>query len=118
MKLESISSTSQNPFPLNALGDKVKVHSTNNLHYTDTKTPESPDSITESFSEVLKKSLEKVNDQQVIADEMTQKLVYDPNSVDAHDVLIAAEKARISLTFTKTIVDGIVKAYKDLSNLR
>ena len=68
--------------------------------------------------EVLQKSFEKVNDQQVESDTLTQKIVFDPNSVDSHQVMIAAEKARISLTFTKTMIDGVVKAYRDLSNLR
>jgi flagellar hook-basal body complex protein FliE len=45
-------------------------------------------------------------------------MIYNPNSVEAHEVMIASEKARISLTFTKTVVDGIIRAYRDLTNLR
>ena len=38
--------------------------------------------------------------------------------VPVHDVTIAAEKARLSLFFTKSIVDRITQAYRELSNLR
>lgn len=99
-------------------GNQIRITTTNPLHYGGEPKVESNEDITESFAEVFKKSLEKVNDAQVHADDLTQKMVFNPNSVDAHEVMIAAEKARISLTFTKTVVDGIIRAYKELSNLR
>jgi len=101
-----------------AKGEGIKINTTNDLHFGNTSKIQSTEDISESFSEVLKKSLEKVNDTQVVADDLTQKMIYNPNSVEAHEVMIAAEKARISLTFTKTVVDGIVRAYRELSNLR
>lgn len=106
------------PYSLSPLGDKVSVKMSDSRHYGDKSQVHSPDDVAESFADVFKKSLEKVNDQQVTADELTQKLVFDPNSVDAHDVMIAAEKARISLTFTKTLADGFVRAYRELTSLR
>ncbi len=106
------------PYLIAPIGDKVSVKVSDTRHYGDKASIQSPDDVAESFASVLKKSLESVNDQQVAADEMTQKLVFDPNSVDAHDVMIAAEKARISLTFTKTLADGFIRAYRELTNLR
>ncbi|MBE7412968.1 MAG: flagellar hook-basal body complex protein FliE [Leptospiraceae bacterium] len=106
------------PFSITPVGDKVSVNVTDTRHYGDKASVQSPDDVAESFASVLKKSFENVNDAQVQADEMTQKLVFDPNSVDAHDVMIAAEKARISLTFTKTLADGFVRAYRELTSLR
>ena len=99
-------------------GNNIRINTTNSLHYGGEPKTESTENISESFADVLKKSLEKVNDSQVHADDLTQKMIYNPNSVEAHEVMIAAEKARISLTFTKTVVDGIIRAYKELSNLR
>ncbi len=106
------------PYSITPVGDKVSVKVSDTRHYGDKSSVQSPDDVAESFADVFKKSLEKVNDQQVSADELTQKLVFDPNSVDAHDVMIAAEKARISLTFTKTVADGFVRTYRELTNLR
>lgn len=106
------------PFPLNLRGDLVDVNKTNSKHYQDIKMSEPNDNIAGSFGDVFYKALEKVNEQQNVADDLTQKMALDPDSVDVHEVMIAAEKARLSLTFTKTIADGVVRAYKELSSLR
>jgi flagellar hook-basal body complex protein FliE len=113
---DSISKVSS--FPLSPKGDLVKIKTNDSRHYGDIVKPHNVDEVSESFAATLKKSLEKVNDLEVEADSLTQKLVFDPNSVDAHQVMIASEKARIAVTFTKTLVDGVIKAYRDLSNLR
>lgn len=105
-------------FSLRPEGDRVSVQRTDDRHYGKTMPGVTPDQVAGSFGEVLKKAFDEVNDQQVIADEMTQKLVFDPNSVDVHDVMIAAEKARMSLTFTKAMTDGFVRAYRELTQLR
>ena len=111
-------SNSVSPFPLSPKGDMVKISVGDDRHYGDVAKPHSIDDVSESFAATLKKSLEKVNDLEVEADNLTQKMVFEPNSVDAHQVMIASEKARIAVTFTKTLVDGVIKAYRDLSNLR
>ncbi len=115
---DSISKISSQAFPLAPKGDLVKIKTVDERHYGDVVKPHDINEVSESFADVLKKSVEKVNDLEVNADTLTQKLVFEPNSVDAHQVMIASEKARIAVTFTKTLVDGVIKAYKDLSNLR
>jgi flagellar hook-basal body complex protein FliE len=117
MNLSSLPS-SPNPYSAVPKGNQIAVSTTNPLHFGNSNSVSAKDDISESFAEVLKKSLEKVNDVQVEADDLTQKMIYNPNSVEAHEVMIASEKARISLTFTKTVVDGIIRAYRDLTNLR
>ncbi|MCC5816608.1 MAG: flagellar hook-basal body complex protein FliE [Leptospira sp.] len=109
---------SDRAFSLRPDGEKVSVNRTDNRHYGKTEPGVTPDQVAGTFGEVLKKAFEEVNDQQVIADEMTQKLAFDPNSVDIHDVMISAEKARMSLTFTKTMADGFIRAYRELTQLR
>lgn len=107
------------PFSLvSPKGDTVPIFRTDSRHYGKTDPARSPDLLAGSFAEALTKSLEDVNTLQVEADELTQKIVFDPNSVDVHEVMIAAEKARMSLTFTKTLADGFVRAYRELTNLR
>ena len=70
------------------------------------------------FTKLLTDALQGVNQDQIHSDHLTQKLVTDPKSVDAHTVMIAAEKARISLTLTKTVVDQAIRGYRELINLR
>ena len=118
MNLSSIGNMNRTPYSLSPKGEQIGITTTNSLHYGNSEPVTNNEDISESFAEVFKKSLEKVNDSQVIADDLTQKMIYNPNSVEAHEVMIAAEKARISLTFTKTVVDGIIRAYRDITNLR
>jgi flagellar hook-basal body complex protein FliE len=109
---------SNKPFPLTPKGNIVDVFRNDDRHYGKTEEALSPERLAGDFGDLMRKTLETVNDQQVEADELTQKIIYDPNSVDVHDVLVASEKARMSLTFTKTMVDGVVKAYRELTSLR
>ena len=118
--LNSIPNTlnSGKTFPLHAKGDVVNVNTSNSRHYDNTIEPTPSDNAVSSFAQVFQKAIEEVNDQQVHAEKLTEKLAFDPESVNAHEVMIASEKARLSLTFTKTVTDGIVRAYKEISNLR
>jgi len=106
------------PYPLNLKGDIVNVNQSDSRHYKDISMPAPNDNIAGSFGDVFNKALEKVNEEQIHADELTQQMAIDPDSVDVHEVMIAAEKARLSITFTKTIADGVVRAYKELTSLR
>jgi flagellar hook-basal body complex protein FliE len=70
------------------------------------------------FAGALKEAFYKVNDLQLQSDELTKALAVRPETVDVHDVTIAAEKARMALLFTKSIVDRVIQAYKELINVR
>ena len=61
------------PYKLNPLGDQVSIQTNNERHYTDIKQPINPDYVAESFSEALKNAVNTVNDQQLKAEELTQK---------------------------------------------
>lgn len=64
----------------------------------------------DSLNELLGNVEELSND----SDELTKKSIYDPDSVDVHDVMIAAQKARFALNLTKTVSDGLIRAYREL----
>lgn len=70
------------------------------------------------FANALKDALYKVNDLQFESDRLTKLLAVRPDIVDIHDVTIAAEKARISLQLTKSIVERITQGYRELINMR
>lgn len=72
----------------------------------------------DSFMGMLKSALENVNDLQVQSEDLTQKMIYKPESVDVHSVMIAAQKAEIALTLTKTVRDEAIRAFRELMNLR
>lgn len=89
------------------------------LHYTEKPGAKyEKDDVSGSFSEMFNNAIGKVNDLQVDAEELNQKMIYEPESVDVHTVMIAAQKAEVSLLFAKSVRDEAVKAYRELMNLR
>ena len=118
MKIELFNDLEYKPYKLNPLGDKIDVQTNNERHYMDVSEPIKPDYVAESFSEALKNSVKTVNDQQIRAEELAQKMIYEPDSVKPHEVMIASEKARVSLLFAKNVTEGFIRAYRELSTLR
>ena len=72
----------------------------------------------ESFASLLQSSLEGVEKLDAHSKDLSMKAVYDPSSVEAHQVLLAAEKARFVLNFTKTLSDGLIRTFRELSTPR
>jgi flagellar hook-basal body complex protein FliE len=100
-------------------GHIVRMKTLDPLHYSnDVKAEREPDDASGSFWDVLMKSMGKVNDQQVESEDLMQKMIYEPESVDIHSVMIAAQKAEVSMTFVKAVRDEAIKAYRELMNLR
>lgn len=98
---------------------EVSVVATSDKHYEDIGVRKRPkDDVAGSFSDMFKSSIGKVNDLQVESDKMTQKMIYEPESVDIHNVMIAGQKASVALHFTKAVRDEAVKAYRELMQMR
>lgn len=103
----------------NQIGHIVRMKTTNPLHYSDfTKREPEADDVSTSFAEVLNKSLGRVNDLQVESEDLNQKMIYEPESVDIHTVMIAAQKAEVALNLARAVRDEAIKAYRELMNLR
>ena len=69
-----------------------------------------------SFDNVLKKFVTDVNSLQVQADELQNKLATD-EVTDVHDVMIAVEKANISMELMLEIRNKIVEAYQEIMRM-
>lgn len=72
----------------------------------------------QSFGSLLLESLNNVNDMQQTSETLSIQAVVDPESVNAHDVTIAAAKANMSLSITKNVVDRVIQAYREIQNVR
>lgn len=79
--------------------------------------PVSPNEAQKSFSSFLKDSIEKVNDLQVQSDNLTQKLALGQD-VDLHEVMIAAQKANISLQLTLEVRNKAIEAYQEMMRMQ
>lgn len=71
----------------------------------------------QSFASVLKDAINQVNADQVNADQMTGKLVAGEN-VDLHQVLIAQQKANITLQATLEIRNKVIDAYQEMMRMQ
>ena len=67
----------------------------------------------QSFGSFLKTAIADTNDAQIQSDVMTQKLIMGEN-VELHEVMIAAQKAAISLNATMEVRNKIVEAYQEI----
>ncbi len=110
----------QKSLPSSAVqGDIISLKTTYDKHWNGLSVgKEVLDSPSIGFADALNRALTSVNNNQVNAEGLVQKLVSEPKSVNLHEVLIAGEKARMSLTFTKTVSDLVVRTYRELINLR
>jgi flagellar hook-basal body complex protein FliE len=69
-----------------------------------------------SFASVLKKSIEEINSTQQESAAMTQKLVLGED-VDLHNVMIASQKASITLQATMEVRNKAVEAYQEIMRM-
>lgn len=72
----------------------------------------------ESFQSLLSEALHGVNADQIKSEDLMQKMIVDPDSVDIHDVTIAMAEAQMSLGIAKAVIDRAVTAYKEIINIR
>ena len=70
----------------------------------------------QTFANSLKDAIAKVNDQQIQSDTMTEKLSNGGN-VDLHEVMIASQKASITLNATMEVRNKVIEAYQEIMRM-
>jgi flagellar hook-basal body complex protein FliE len=70
------------------------------------------------FADVLKSSLDQVNDSQKAAAKMSQSFALGDNSVNLSDVMIAGQKASISFQTSIQVRNKLVSAYRDIMTMQ
>jgi flagellar hook-basal body complex protein FliE len=71
----------------------------------------------QAFSQFLKDAINKVNTEQVKADVLTEKLAKGEN-VDLHQVMIASQKASISLQLALEVRNKVIEAYQEVMRMQ
>jgi len=100
-------------------GDLIKMLRTDPAHLgMDGKAGKTEDKGAASFEQALLKAMDGVNAKQTESTDLTQRMLTDPDSVDAHDVTIAQAEANLSLNVARTVLDRMVKGWKELINSR
>jgi len=70
------------------------------------------------FGAVLKSSLDKVNDIQQTAGQLSERYMKGDDTVSLSDVMIAGQKANIALQATIQVKSKLVAAYNDIMNMQ
>ena len=70
----------------------------------------------QTFANSLKDAISKVNNQQIQSDVMTEKLINGGN-VDLHEVMIASQKASITLNATMEVRNKAIEAYQEIMRM-
>ena len=69
------------------------------------------------FSELMKESINNVNDQQMKAGELTKAFEMNDPNVPLSTVMIEMQKARVSFEALKQVRNQLVDAYKQVMNM-
>ncbi len=86
-------------------------------------TPTLPDakptasSVTTGFSDILKKSLDSVNEAKAVASEMQEGLVTGQHS-NIHETMIAMEKATVSFRLLTKVQQKALNAYQEIMRMQ
>ena len=70
-----------------------------------------------SFNDIMKESIQKVDQRQKEADQILQDFIAQKNK-DLHQVIIAWEKADVSLQLLMKIRSKILEAYQDVMRMQ
>jgi flagellar hook-basal body complex protein FliE len=70
-----------------------------------------------SFQDVLKEALESANTLQQNYDRALNELIKG-NEINIHDIIIAGEKARLSLELTLQIRNKAIEAYQEIMRMQ
>ena len=58
----------------------------------------------------------EVNDKQIAVNKIAEKLVTNPEEVEAHEVIITMEKAKQSLNLAQSVIDRLFMGWNELKN--
>ena len=89
-----------------------KILGNDNFNINNNKT-----SSNSSFQDVLKTSLDKLNEKQVQADEITNDFVAG-NDVEVHEMLLSKEEAKMSMQLAIQVRNKVVEAVQELTRMQ
>ncbi|KFZ43344.1 flagellar hook-basal body complex protein FliE [Anoxybacillus flavithermus] len=76
-----------------------------------------PAEVQRAFSQFLKEAIDEVNKQQIASDQLTTKLAKGEN-VDLHNVMIASQKASVSLQLAIEVRNKVIEAYQEVMRMQ
>jgi len=101
---------------INTILDQLRVTSAN---ASGIKRPEAEnDAVRVDFGETLKAAVDKTNNLQQTAEQMTRDFVSGESNADLHDVMISLQKANITFQSMVQVRNKLVTAYQEIMNMQ
>lgn len=111
-----IQTSSMIPRPVGAqTTNPMRMQMANDRHMQIASAPPDPNKVATNFSDALTEALGQVEQLDNRSGQLTRQAIYDPDSVEVHDIMIAAQKSRFALNLTKTVADGLVRTIRELT---
>lgn len=79
--------------------------------------PQQPVTGTAGFGDLLRQSIEKVNEQQSVSSELVQQFESGATDVSVAEVMISMQKASISFQAMTEVRNRLVEAYQQVMNM-
>lgn len=92
------------------------VTNANHVLKKDQNNTNTPYEAQSNFASVLKESMNKINETQVASDDLTTKLV-NGEDVELHSVMIASQKASVTMQATLEVRNKVVEAYQEMMRM-
>lgn len=101
-------------------GNDIQMKTTSQMHFNSTGRMNANDKTkdTDAFAKVLLQSVEEANTLSQKAGDLEEKMMLYPDQVNVDEVMIASEKARLTMSFFKSITEKALRAYNDIMMLR
>jgi len=101
---------------INTMLDQLRATS---AHASGIKRPEvETDAIRVDFGETLKAAVDKTNNLQKTAEQMTRDFVSGDSGAGLHDVMISLQKANITFQSLVQVRNKLVTAYQEIMNMQ
>jgi flagellar hook-basal body complex protein FliE len=101
-----------------AQGHEITLARTDPRHFYGRLDPPVREGESGDFRDLLINSLDNVSNLERNAEDLAVQATVNPDSVNAHDVTIAAAQASLALSLTKSVVDRVIQAYREIQNVR
>ena len=93
----------------------LRINNLNNNLFLNKVVDEKIESKSSGFKDILVEQLNKVNEKQIEADILTEKIIRGDSDVSIHEVMLAGEEANMSLQLAVQVRNKLLEAFQEIS---
>lgn len=93
----------------------LRINNLNNNLFLNKVVDEKIENKSNGFKNILVEQLNKVNEKQIEADILTEKIIRGDSDVSIHEVMLAGEEANMSLQLAVQVRNKLLEAFQEIS---